>query len=165
MRVVSMTNKMVHFSSSSSSPEPGQIFTVGSISWVINADGDGDIINPVQIDSAPTTPTPATADPILEPPPRSFSPTTRCLLSHYSRKQVGNDDPIASIDLVGQKLIDCLSLMESALTTLVRRKPPFSSDLSEADRETPGDTATIHQDALRDKFTDQITSYAADQPF
>ena len=32
----------------------------------------------------------------------------------------------------------------------------FDFDQSVADRETPGDTATIHQDALRDKFTDQI---------
>ena len=46
--------------------------------------------------------------------------------------------------------------MESALTTLVWRRPPSGSDLSEADRKTPGDTTTIHQDALRDKFTDQI---------
>ena len=46
--------------------------------------------------------------------------------------------------------------MESALTTLVWRQPSFGSDLSKADRETPGVTATIHQDALRDKFADQI---------
>ena len=46
--------------------------------------------------------------------------------------------------------------MKSALITLVQRLPPFGSDLSEADQETPGDTATIHQDALRDKFIDQM---------
>jgi len=109
----------------------------------------------VQINSAQTTPTPATADPILEPPLRSSSPTTRRLLPRYSRKQVGNDDLIASIDQVGQKLASCLSLTESALTTPVWRRPPSDSDLSEADRETPGDTTTIHQDALRDKFADQ----------
>ena len=114
-----MMNKMVHFAGSSSSPKPDQIFTVGSISWVINADGDGEIIEPVQIDSAPTTPTPATADPISKPPPRSSSPTTRRLLPRYPRKQIGNDDLIASIDQVSQKLTDCLSIMELALTTLV----------------------------------------------
>ena len=115
---------MVCFAGSSSSPKPAQIFTVESISWVINADRDGEIIKPVQIDSAPTTPTPATADPIAEPPPRSSSPTIRRLLPRYSRKQVGNDDLIASIDQVGQKLTDCLSLAESALTTSVQRRPP-----------------------------------------
>ena len=129
---------------------------VGSISWVINADGNEEIIKPVQIDSAPTTPTLATADPISEPPPRPSSPTTRRLLPRYSRKQVGNDDLIASIDQVGQKLSDYLSLTKSALTTPVRRRPLSGSDLSEADRETLEDTATIHKDALRDKFVDQM---------
>ena len=51
-----MMNKMVYFAGSSSSPKPGQIFTVRSICWVINTDGDGEIIKPVQIDSTPTTP-------------------------------------------------------------------------------------------------------------
>ena len=46
--------------------------------------------------------------------------------------------------------------MELGLTTPVRRQPPFGSNLSKADRETPGDTATIHQDALRGKFADQV---------
>ena len=46
--------------------------------------------------------------------------------------------------------------MELSLTTLVQRRPPSGSDLSEADRQTPRDTAAIRQDALRDKFTDQI---------
>jgi len=128
---------------------------VGLISWVINADEDGEIFKPVQIDSALTTPTPKTVDLISEPPLRSSSPTTRRLLPRYSRKQVGNDNLIASIDQVGQKLANCLSLTESALTTLVWRRPPSGSDLSEADRQTLGDTTTIHQDALRDKFADQ----------
>ena len=135
VRAVSMMNKMVHFAVSSSSAKPDQIFTVGSISWVINADEDREIIKPVQIDSAPTTPTPAMANPISELPPRSSSPTTRRLLHHYSRKQVGNDDLIASIDQVGQKLTNCLSIMESALTTLVKRRPPFDSDPSEAGKK------------------------------
>ena len=101
MRAVSMTNKMVHFAGSSSFPKPGQIFTVGSISWIINADEDGEIIEPVQIDSATTTPTPATVDPILELPLRSFSPTTHHLLPRYLRKQIDNDDLITSIDQLG----------------------------------------------------------------
>ena len=39
----------------------------------------------------------------------------------YPRKQIDNDDLITSIDQVGQKLADCLSVVESALTTLVQR--------------------------------------------
>ena len=129
---------------------------VGSISWVINANRDGEIFKPMQIDSMLTTPMPTTADLISEPILRSSSPTTQRLLPHYSRKQVNNDDLITSINQVSQKLADYLSLIESALTTLFQRQPPSSSNLSEADRQTLGDTAAIHQDALRDKFTDQI---------
>ena len=74
---------------------------------------------------------------------------------------MGNDDLIASIDQVGQKLANCLSIVESALTTLVQRRPPSDLDLSEADQETPGvmaltfgltGIAVIYQDALRGKF-------------
>ena len=70
---------------------------------------------------------------------------------------------IASIDPVGQKLADCLSIMESALTTLVQRRPPSDSDLSEADQKTlkvttlPFRLTSIvasYEDALRGKFAD-----------
>ena len=44
-----------------------------------------------------------------------------------------NDDLVASIDQVGQKLANCLSIAESALTTLVQHRPPSDSDLLEAD--------------------------------
>ena len=111
MLVVSMSNKMVRFAGSSSLPQPGQIFMVGSISWVINTDGDGELIEPVQINAAPITATPAIADPISEPPPRSPSSTTRRLLPHYKRRQINNNDLITSIDQVGQQLADCLSNM------------------------------------------------------
>ena len=37
----------------------------------------------------------------------------------YPRKRIDNDDLIASIDRAGQKLADCLFIVESALTTLV----------------------------------------------
>ena len=143
-------------------PQPGQIFTVGSISWIINADGVGELIEPVQINTAPITPTPATADPISKPPPRSSSPIIRRPLPRYQRSQINNDDLIASIDQVGQKLADCLSIAESALTTLVQRRPPSDSDLSE---ETPRvmallfeltNVAATYQDALRGKFADQV---------
>ena len=71
---------------------------------------------------------------------------------------------IASIDQVSHKLVDCLSITESALTTLVQRRPPSNPDLMEAARETPGVTAlpfeltnvaAAYQDALRGKFADQ----------
>ena len=51
----------------------------------------------------------------------SSSSTIRHLLPCYPRKQIDNDDLITSIDQVGQKLADCLSVVESALTTLVQR--------------------------------------------
>ena len=75
----------------------------------------------MQIDSAPTTLAPTTTDPISGLPLRSSSPTTRCLLPRYPRKQINNDDLITSIDQVGQKLADYLSIVESVLTTLVQR--------------------------------------------
>ena len=75
----------------------------------------------MQIGSAPTTPAPATTDLILELIPRSPSATTRRPLPRYQRRQINNDDLIASIDQVGQKLADCLSISESALDTLVQR--------------------------------------------
>ena len=117
----------------------------------------------MQINSTSITPTPTTADLISEPPLRLPSSTTRRPLPRYQRRQINNDDLIASIDQVGQKLADCLSIAESALTTLVQRRPPSDSDLSEAERETLGVTAlpfgltsvaATYQDALRDKFTD-----------
>ena len=97
----------------------------------------------------------------------------------YQRRQINNDDLIASIDQVGLKLVDCLYIAESALDTLVQRRPPFDPDLSEAARETPGVTAlpfgftnaaTTYQDALRGKFADQVgdihplADQIADQP-
>ena len=72
---------------------------------------------------------------------------------------------IASIDQVSQKLADCLSLTKLALATLVQRRPPSDSDLSEADQETPGaialpfgltSVAATYQDALRGKFAYQV---------
>ena len=54
--------------------------------------------------------------------------------------------------------------MESTLTTLVQRRPPSDSDLSEADQETPGvmalpfgltSIAATYQGTLRGKFADQ----------
>ena len=120
MRAVFLSNKMAFSAGSSSLPQPGQIFTVGSISWVINADGVGELLEPEQIGSAPAIPAPATADPISEPILRSPSATTRRPLPRYQRRQINNDDLIESIDRVGLKLADCLSITELALDTLVQ---------------------------------------------
>ena len=43
-----MTNQMVTFPSSMAFPESGQIFTVGSMTWVIGPDGNGEIMEAVQ---------------------------------------------------------------------------------------------------------------------
>jgi hypothetical protein len=47
-----MANQMVRVPSSPLSPKPGQTFTVGSISWVINANGEGEIVEVVQFNPA-----------------------------------------------------------------------------------------------------------------
>jgi len=86
-------------------------------------------------------------------------------LPRYQRRQIVNDDLIESIDRVGLKLVDCLSVTESALDTLVQRRPPTDPILSEAARQTTEVTAlpfglanitATYQDALRGKFTDQV---------
>ena len=139
---------------------------VRSISWVINTDGVGELLEPEHIVFAPATPAPATADPISEAILRSLSATTRHSLPRYQRRPINNDDLIESIDRVGLKLADCLSVAESALDTLVQRRPPSDPDLSEGARETAramalpfgfSNTAATYQHALRDRLVDQIT--------
>ena len=155
---------MAFFAGSSSLPQPGQIFTVGSITWVISADGVGELLEPVQICSAPTTLSSTAADPILELLPGSTPLATRRSLPCYQRRHVNNDDLIESIDRVGLKLADCLSIAESALDTLVQHRAPPDPDLSMFNaRQTLGlaalpfglaNTAATYQDALRGKFAD-----------
>ena len=111
------------------------------------------------------TSAPVTVDPISEPPPRSPSSATRRPLPRYQRRQINNDDLIASIDQVGRKLTDCLSIAELALDTLVQRRPPSDLDLPKAARKTLGVAAlpfrlasivVTFQDALRGKFANQV---------
>ena len=66
---------------------------------------------------------------------------TRRPLPRYQRRQINNDDLIESIDRVGLKLADCLSIAESAMDTLVQRRPPSDLDLSGGAQETTGATA------------------------
>ena len=110
---------MAFSAGSSSLPQPGQIFTIGSISWIINVDGVGELLETVQINSAPIIRVPATVDPISELLLRSPSSITRRPLPRYQRRQINNDDLIECIDRIGLKLADCLSIAESALDTFV----------------------------------------------
>ena len=82
---------MVIFPSFIAFPEPGQIFTVGSMTWVISPDGNGEIVEAVQDHPAPITLTLAMASPI---------PTPRC----WVRRSISNDDLIASFDWVTDRL-------------------------------------------------------------
>ena len=56
----SMASQMVYFLSSMILPEPGQTFTVGSMTWIIVADGVEEIVEAVQNHPAPIAPTLAT---------------------------------------------------------------------------------------------------------
>ena len=80
-----MAYQMVTFPSSMAFLEPGQIFTVGSMTWVIGPDGNGEIMEAVQDHPASTTLTLAMTSPI---------PTPR----RWVRRSISNDDLIASID-------------------------------------------------------------------
>jgi len=51
-------------------PEPGQIFTVGSMALVISPDGNGEIVEAVQDHPAPIAPTAATTSLIPAVTPR-----------------------------------------------------------------------------------------------
>ena len=57
MHADSMASQMVYFQSSMILPEPGQTFTVGSMTWVIGADGVEEIVEAVQNHPAPNVPT------------------------------------------------------------------------------------------------------------
>ena len=57
MCVDSMANQMVTFPSSMAFLELGQIFMVGSMTWVIGPDGSGEIMEAVQDHPAPIMPT------------------------------------------------------------------------------------------------------------
>ena len=48
----------------------------------------------------------------------------RCQLPRYSRRQIDNDDLLASFDRTDQHLANCLSLAESTLAIIEDRSPP-----------------------------------------
>ena len=75
-------------------PEPGQIFTVGSMTWVIGPDGSGEIMEAVQDHPAPIVPTSTMTS--LIPMPR-----------RWVKRSINNDDLIEAIDRVTDHLAEC----------------------------------------------------------
>ena len=86
-----MASQMVCFPSSMVLPEPSQSFTVGSITWVIGANGVEEIVEAVLNHPASIIPTSATTS--LIPVPR-----------RWARRSIDQDDLIASIDRVTDDL-------------------------------------------------------------
>ena len=81
-------------------PELGQIFTVGSMTWIISPDGNGEIVEAVQGDPAPIALTLAIT---------SLIPTPH----HWVRRSISNDDLIVSIDRVIDRLVESHILVDS----------------------------------------------------
>ena len=102
MRAEFMDNQMVTFSESMALLEPGQIFTIGSMTWVIGPDDNGRIMEAAQDHPAPTASTPATTSLILVP-------------HRWVRRSINSDDLITSIDRVTDHLAECQLLMDSVL--------------------------------------------------
>ena len=93
-----MAIQMVTFPSSMAFPEPGQILTVGSMTWIIGPNGNREIVEAVQDHPAPIVLTLATTSPI---------PTPR----RWVRRSISIDHLIASIDRVTDRLAECQLLM------------------------------------------------------
>ena len=76
----------------------------------------------------------------------SSSVPIRRQLPYYPRRLRDNDDLIASIDRTGEKLADCLSIVESALAIVQGRSPPEANlvqeRLAKAEARIPGETFT-----------------------
>ena len=61
----------------------------------------------------------------------SSSLTAHRQLPCYQRRQIDNDDLLASIDRHGQSLTECLSLVESALAMVRCRSPPEADSVED----------------------------------
>ena len=97
-----MLNQMVRFPSFMILPEPGQTFTVGSMTWVIGANGVEEIVAAGQNHPAPIVPTSTTTSLISAP-------------RHWVTRSISNDNLIASIDRVIDRLAECWILVDSVL--------------------------------------------------
>ena len=80
-----------------------------------------------------------------QPSGSSLAPIHRQLPRH-PRRQISNDDLLASIDRTDQHLANCLSLTESALAMIEDRSPPEISlmreRLAKAEARIIGETST-----------------------
>ena len=83
-------------------PEPGQIFMVRSMTWVIGINGVEEIMEAMQNHPASIMPTSTTTSPISAP-------------RRWVRRSISNDDLIASIDRVTNRLAECQLLVDSVL--------------------------------------------------
>ena len=97
-----MGNQMVTFPSSMAFPETGQSFTVGSMTWIIGPDDNGEVVEAVQDHPPPIAPTLAMASPMLTP-------------HRWVRRFISNDDLIPSIDRVIDRFAECQLLVCSVL--------------------------------------------------
>ena len=77
----------------------------------------------------------------------SSSSTTRRQLPCYPRRRIDNDNLLASIDRAGQKLADCLSIVESALAMARCRSPSKANSVegrfAKAEARIMGEMPTI----------------------
>ena len=89
-----MANQMITFPSSMAFPEPGQIFTVGSMNWIIGPDGNAETVEAAQDHPAPIALTLAMTSSIPIP-------------HRWVRRSINNDDLIASIDRVTYRVVEC----------------------------------------------------------
>ena len=102
VRADSMANQMVTFPNSMVFPELGQIFTVGSMTWIIGPDSNREIMEAVQD----------------HPTPIALTLTTTSLIPTPHRwvwRSISNDDLIASIDRVTNCLVEWQLLVGSVL--------------------------------------------------
>ena len=97
-----MANQMVTFPSFMAFPEPGQIFMVGSMTWVIGPDGCREIMEAVQDHPTPIVPISAMTYPISAP-------------RRWVRRSISNDNLITYIDRVTNRLAECQLLVDSVL--------------------------------------------------
>ena len=88
---------MVNFLSSINFVKPDQSFTIGSMTWVINADGNGEIMETVQDNPAPNV--------------LALAPTAPTSAPRRAWRSIDQDDLIASVDQVTNGLAECLSLV------------------------------------------------------
>ena len=105
--------------------EPGQIFMVGSMTWVIGPDGSGEIMEAVQDHPAPIVPTSTMTSPI---------PTPR----RWVRRSINNNDLIEAIDWVMDRLAECQLPVDSVLDqSRASDEPPALQDHHATNAERP----------------------------